>query len=34
MHDLVAWLRADRNPVFVLLPQREYERLKGQWQLP
>jgi L,D-peptidoglycan transpeptidase YkuD (ErfK/YbiS/YcfS/YnhG family) len=34
MHDLVAWLRADQKPVFVLLPQHEYERLKSGWGLP
>ncbi|MFL6579022.1 MAG: L,D-transpeptidase [Povalibacter sp.] len=34
MRDLLAWLDAQRRPVFVLLPQHEYERLKGDWQLP
>ena len=34
MRDLLAWLDARRQPVFVLLPQHEYERLKGDWQLP
>ncbi len=34
MRDLVGWLRADRKPVFVLLPQHEYERLKQSWNLP
>jgi L,D-peptidoglycan transpeptidase YkuD (ErfK/YbiS/YcfS/YnhG family) len=34
MRDLFSWLRADGQPVFVLLPQSEYERLKEAWQLP
>lgn len=34
MRTLLAWLRPDEHPVFVLLPQREYERLRTAWQLP
>jgi len=34
MSNLLGWLRADQRPVFVLLPQAEYVRLKGEWQLP
>jgi hypothetical protein len=31
---LLAWLRPEDEPIFVLLPQREYERLRTDWQLP
>jgi L,D-peptidoglycan transpeptidase YkuD (ErfK/YbiS/YcfS/YnhG family) len=31
---LLAWLRPDRTPVFVLLPQAEYARLESAWRLP
>lgn len=34
MRNLLAWLRPDRHPIFVLLPEAEYERLKGEWRLP
>lgn len=34
MRDLLGWLRADAHPVFVLLPQAQYEQLRSQWQLP
>jgi L,D-peptidoglycan transpeptidase YkuD (ErfK/YbiS/YcfS/YnhG family) len=34
MQSLLAWLRPKDQPVFVLLPQREYERLRATWQLP
>lgn len=34
MRDLFSWLRADRQPVFVLLPEGEYEKLKASWRLP
>jgi L,D-peptidoglycan transpeptidase YkuD (ErfK/YbiS/YcfS/YnhG family) len=34
MDELLAWLRPDRHPVFVLLPEAEYARLQGNWQLP
>lgn len=34
MRDLLGWLSADLHPVFVLLPQAEYERLRNTWQLP
>ena len=34
MDTLLAWLRPDRQPVFVLLPASEYRRLQGAWQLP
>ena len=34
MRDLLAWLRADRHPVFVLLPESEYIRLRAAWALP
>lgn len=34
MRDLLAWLRADRSPVFVLLPESEYTRLQSSWSLP
>lgn len=34
MTRLLAWLRADRQPTFVLLPRAEYERVRREWQLP
>ncbi len=34
MAALLRWLDRRRAPRFVLLPQREYERLRAQWQLP
>ncbi|WP_242108010.1 L,D-transpeptidase family protein [Luteimonas aquatica] len=34
MQRLYAWLRPQAHPVFVLLPQNEYDRLKTDWQLP
>jgi L,D-peptidoglycan transpeptidase YkuD (ErfK/YbiS/YcfS/YnhG family) len=34
MQALVAWLRPQDHPVFVLLPRKEYARLKSAWDLP
>jgi len=34
MHRLLAWLRPDQHPVFVLLPADEYRKLQGAWHLP
>ena len=34
MDDVLAWLRPDARPVFVLLPRTEYVRLAREWQLP
>jgi L,D-peptidoglycan transpeptidase YkuD (ErfK/YbiS/YcfS/YnhG family) len=34
MRDLLGWLRPDENPVFVLLPQNEYQHLRDAWRLP
>jgi L,D-peptidoglycan transpeptidase YkuD (ErfK/YbiS/YcfS/YnhG family) len=34
MRDLLAWLKPAQRPVFVLLPQDEYDRLKHKWNLP
>jgi len=34
MEQLLEWLTPDANPVFVLLPQAEYDRLRGPWNLP
>lgn len=34
MQRLYGWLKPDARPVFVLLPQGEYARLRGSWQLP
>jgi L,D-peptidoglycan transpeptidase YkuD (ErfK/YbiS/YcfS/YnhG family) len=34
MDALLAWLRPDRHPVFVLLPMAEYRRLRTAWRLP
>jgi L,D-peptidoglycan transpeptidase YkuD (ErfK/YbiS/YcfS/YnhG family) len=34
MHRLLAWLRPDEHPVFVLLPMPAYQSLRDDWQLP
>ncbi|MGN6329605.1 MAG: L,D-transpeptidase family protein [Rhodanobacter sp.] len=34
MQSLLAWLKPQDHPVFVLLPQAEYRRLHAPWQLP
>lgn len=34
MQRLLRWLRAEREPRFVLLPLAEYARLRQAWQLP
>jgi L,D-peptidoglycan transpeptidase YkuD (ErfK/YbiS/YcfS/YnhG family) len=34
MQETLGWLELDANPVFILLPQQEYERLKRAWRLP
>jgi L,D-peptidoglycan transpeptidase YkuD (ErfK/YbiS/YcfS/YnhG family) len=34
MQSLLAWLKPEDHPVFVLLPQGEYERLRTAWRLP
>ncbi|MDN5781102.1 MAG: hypothetical protein L0H23_03600 [Luteimonas sp.] len=34
MQRLYGWLRPDAKPVFVLLPQAQYDRLQTAWQLP
>ena len=34
MDRMLAWLRPDARPVFVLLPRTEYARLTRDWQLP
>ncbi len=34
MSALLAWLRPQARPLFVLLPQAEYERWRRAWQLP
>lgn len=34
MDRLLAWLDDKRHPVFVLLPEAEYRRLRADWQLP
>ena len=34
MQEILSWLRSDADPVFVLLPQQEYERLRIPWDLP
>lgn len=34
MARLLAWLRPDRRPVFVLMPAEEYADLRDEWQLP
>lgn len=34
METLLAWLKREDAPIFVLLPQSEYARLQAQWNLP
>ncbi len=34
MEALLAWLQPEENPIFVLLPQQEYARLRVEWNLP
>lgn len=34
MERLLAWLRPESRPLFVLLPESEYQRLRQQWHLP
>jgi L,D-peptidoglycan transpeptidase YkuD (ErfK/YbiS/YcfS/YnhG family) len=34
MARLLAWLRPDQHPVFVLMPAKEYADLRDEWQLP
>ena len=34
MQSLVAWLKPQRKPIFVLLPQSAYLKVRGAWQLP
>jgi len=34
MQELLAWLDAERQPLFVLLPDDAYGELQGRWQLP
>lgn len=34
LRDLLGWLQPRRQPVFVLLPESEYRRLRAAWQLP
>lgn len=34
MDALLAWLDADKHPLFALLPESEYRRLHESWQLP
>lgn len=34
MQSLVAWLKPEQKPVFVLLPQGAYLKLRARWQLP
>jgi hypothetical protein len=34
MESLLAWLRPERRPIFVLLPDAEYARLQASWGLP
>ncbi len=34
METLLAWLRPEQRPVFVLLPEPEYVRLQAAWGLP
>ena len=34
MQALLSWLQPKQNPIFVLLPQQEYARLRVEWNLP
>jgi hypothetical protein len=34
MAHLLAWLKREDTPIFVLLPEHEYARLYAEWGLP
>jgi hypothetical protein len=34
LRQFIARLRADRNPVYILLPRDEYTRRRKSWNLP
>lgn len=34
LRDMIAWLDPGRSPVYILLPQQEYLKLRGSWGLP
>ncbi len=34
MRELLAWLDRTHKPIFVLLPEQEYERVRSDWELP
>jgi len=34
MRRLLAWMKPEEHPVFVLLPKSEYDRLSASWHLP
>lgn len=34
LRDLIAWIDPGKNPIYVLLPKAEYEKLRGDWKLP
>ena len=31
---MIAWLDPSRHPLYILLPAKEYLRLRGAWGLP
>ena len=31
---MIAQIDPAKNPVYILLPQAEYQQLRGQWKLP
>jgi L,D-peptidoglycan transpeptidase YkuD (ErfK/YbiS/YcfS/YnhG family) len=34
MDRLLAWLRPEQRPVFVLMPHAQYRKLRAEWKLP
>jgi hypothetical protein len=34
MRALLAWLNPEEHPIFVLLPEQEYVRVRSEWKLP
>ena len=34
LRDLIARIDPTRQPLYVLLPKADYERLRGPWKLP
>ena len=34
LRQIIAWINPGENPLYVLLPESEYKRLRGEWRLP